>query len=255
VSSVRARGADRRLLPAGGRAPHRGFRRVDVQIREGSLAGGLTAHSASVSTNVLNRLIARSGRVRRSRPGHDRRGAGTAGPPSSPASARVRAARQPARDRQQRRAGVAWCDGWVRMRCPTAQKRSISTASVLEQKYRSGFAALRCCRTGGPGVRGRQAKSFGPSRGTVRAFYLPFWRTAGRRARRAGIQPESSGSRLTLGEPQPVIGDVELEPASLRGLEAGGGATATRSTCPTVLADVVEAGSAPRRRPSSTASW
>ena len=91
------------------------FRRVEVLIREGSLAGGLThPHSASVSTtNVLNRLInAIQAGFAQLGAGHGlAEGAGACGAGyavfsgTDPRSGD--AVRQPARDRQQRRPGDA----------------------------------------------------------------------------------------------------------------------------------------------------
>ena len=67
---------------------------------------------------------------------------------------------------------------------------------------------------------------FGPSRGTMQAFYFADFGEhppAGVLGGGDGLAgAASSGSRPTAGRAQPVIGDVELEPGEwVRGLEAG----------------------------------
>ncbi len=236
------------------------FRRVDVQIREGSLAGGLTApHSASVSTtNVLNRLInAIQAGFADLGPGHGlAEGAGACGPGFAVISGVDPRTGRPYVNQLVigNNGGPAspQCDGWVTYAMPDCAKTIyIDSIEVLEQKYPIRFAALRLLPdTGGAGrFRGGPASEivFGPSRGTMQAFYFADFGAHPP----AGVLGGAPGSLARVdriaadgsAEPQPVIGDVELEPGEyVRGLEAGGGGYGDPLDRPpeAVLADVVE---------------
>jgi N-methylhydantoinase B len=236
------------------------FRRVDVQIRPGSLAGGLTEpHSASVSTtNVLNRLInAIQAGFADIGPGHGlAEGAGACGPGFAVISG------------VDPRTGRAYvnqlvignnggpasphCDGWVTYAMPDCAKTIyIDSIEVLEQKYPIRFGALRLLPdSGGAGrFRGGPASEivFGPSRGTMQAFYFADF---GEHPP-AGVHGGAPGSLARVqriaadgtAQDEPVIGDVELEPGEwVRGLESGGGGYGDPLDRPAeaVLADVLE---------------
>jgi N-methylhydantoinase B len=217
------------------------FRRVEVLIREGSLAGGLThPHSASVSTtNVLNRLInAIQAGFAQLGIGHGlAEGAGACGPGFA-----VFSGTDP-------RSGVNYvnqlvignnggpgtpeCDGWVTYAMPDCAKTIyIDSIEVLEQKYPIRFQALRLITDSGGAGRFRGAPGgevvFGPARGTMAVFYFADF---GHHAP-AGVLGGADGSLATVEKVDvegahtrhPTIGDVELSPGEwVRGLESGGG--------------------------------
>jgi len=226
-----------------GDVPHNAgsFRRVEVLIREGSLAGGLThPHSASVSTtNLLNRLInAIQAGFAQLGPGHGlAEGAGACGagyavfsgadPPSGASYVNQLVIGNNGGP------GSAACDGWVTYAMPDCAKTVyIDSIEVLEQKYPIRFRSLRLLAdSGGAGTfRGAPGSEivFGPARGTMQVFYFADF---GHNAP-AGVLGGRDGSLAAVATldrdgvqtPQPTIGDVELEPGEwVRGLESGGG--------------------------------
>ncbi len=132
------------------------FRRIEVKIREGSIAGGLVEpYSASVSTtNVLNRLInaAQSSFCELGEGQGLAEGAGALGVGFAVFSGELRgrrSLRQPDGDRQQRRPGLALtATAGSPTRCPTARRRSTSTASRCSSATtRSGSAPCACSPT------------------------------------------------------------------------------------------------------------
>jgi N-methylhydantoinase B len=217
------------------------FRRVEVLIREGSLAGGLThPHSASVSTtNVLNRLInaIQSGFAHLG-PGHGlAEGAGACGAGFAVFSGTDPRTGDPYVNQlvigNNGGPGTPVCDGWVTYAMPDCAKTIyIDSIEVLEQKYPIRFRALRLVPDSGGAGRFRGAPGseivFGPAHGTMQAFYFADF---GHNPP-AGVLGGRAGSLATVAKidrdgnetPQPTIGDVELAPGEwLRGLESGGG--------------------------------
>jgi N-methylhydantoinase B len=217
------------------------FRRVDVLIREGSLAGGLThPHSASVSTtNVLNRLInAIQAGFAQLGPGHGlAEGAGACGAGYAVFSGTDPRTGAPYVNQlvigNNGGPGTPVCDGWITYAMPDCAKTIyIDSIEVLEQKYPIRFRAMRLLPdSGGAGeFRGAPGSElvFGPSRGIMQAFYFADFGhfppggvlggAAGSLAEIAKIEADGSET------PKPVIGDVELVPGEwVRGRESGGG--------------------------------
>jgi N-methylhydantoinase B len=217
------------------------FRCVDILIREGSLAGGLThPHSASVSTtNVLNRLInAIQAGFAQLGSGHGlAEGAGACGAGFAVFSGVDPEDGEPYVNQlvigNNGGPGTPECDGWITYAMPDCAKTIyIDSIEVLEQKYPIRFKTLRLLTdSGGAGeFRGAPGSEieFGPARGTMQAFYFadfghfpPAGVLGGGDGSLAAVSRSSAdGSE----EPVPVIGDVLLEPGeSVRGLESGGG--------------------------------
>jgi N-methylhydantoinase B len=228
-------------LPAD--VPHNAgsFRRVDVLIREGSLAGGLThPHSASVATtNVLNRLInAIQAGFAQLGSGHGlAEGAGACGAGYAVFSGVDPATGEPYVNQlvigNNGGPGTPECDGWITYAMPDCAKTIyIDSIEVLEQKYPIRFRALRLLAdSGGAGeFRGAPGSEivFGPARGTMQAFYFADFG----QFPPAGVLGGSDGSLAAIAKieadgtevAKPVIGDVELQPGEwVRGLESGGG--------------------------------
>ncbi len=228
-------------LPAD--VPHNAgsFRRVEVLIRPGSLAGGLThPHSASVATtNVLNRLInAIQSGLAQLGPGHGlAEGAGACGPGFAVVSGNDPRTGDAYVNQlvigNNGGPGTPGCDGWVTYAMPDCAKTIyIDSIEVLEQKYPIRFRALRLVADSGGAGRFRGAPGgevvFGPARGTMQAFYFADFGEIPP----AGVLGGADGSRAAVAkidrdglETQlPTIGDVELVPGEwVRGLESGGG--------------------------------
>jgi N-methylhydantoinase B len=217
------------------------FRRVEVLIREGSLAGGLThPHSASVSTtNVLNRLInaIQSGFAHLG-PGYGlAEGAGACGAGFAVFSGTDPRTGDPYVNQlvigNNGGPGTPVCDGWVTYAMPDCAKTIyIDSIEVLEQKYPIRFRALRLVSDSGGAGRFRGAPGseivFGPAHGTMQAFYFADF---GHNPP-AGVLGGGDGSLAMVAKidrdgnetQQPTIGDVELAPGEwLRGFESGGG--------------------------------
>ncbi len=217
------------------------FRRIDVLIREGSAVGGLTfPHSASMATtNILNRLINPVGAAfaqlgdgegiaegggalgvgysvfsgtdpRSGEPYVNQLVSGNNGGPASPTA-----------------------DGWVTYAMPDCAKTIyIDSFELLEQKYPMRVKSYRLLAdTGGPGrTRGGPASEmvFGPTRGSMQAFYFadfavhpPEGVRGGGPGALAAVEKIAAGGERTVLEP---IGDVTLQPGEwIRGLESGGG--------------------------------
>jgi N-methylhydantoinase B len=217
------------------------FRRVEVLIRPGSLAGGLThPHSASVSTtNILNRLInAIQAGFAQLGFGHGlAEGAGACGPGYAVFSGTDPRSGDPYVNQvvigNNGGPGSPVCDGWITYAMPDCAKTVyIDSIEVLEQKYPIRFASLRLLAdSGGPGqFRGAPGSElvFGPARGSMQVFYFADFGENppggvlgggdGSTARAAKIELDGSETA------RPTIGDVELQPGEwVKGLESGGG--------------------------------
>ena len=217
------------------------FRRVDILIREGSLAGGLThPHSASVSTtNILNRLInAIQAGFAQLGAGHGlAEGAGACGPGYAVFSGVDPRTATPYVNQlvlgNNGGPGTPVCDGWITYAMPDCAKTIyIDSIEVLEQKYPIRFRALRLLPdTGGAGkFRGAPGSEiiFGPARGTMQAFYFadfgeypPSGVLGGADGSLAAAEKIGADGTVTR---VPTIGDLELGPGeSVRGRESGGG--------------------------------
>jgi N-methylhydantoinase B len=216
------------------------FRRIEVLLREGSIAGGLVEpYSASVSTtNVLNRIINAaqsafcdigdgqglaegagalgvgfavfSGTYEDGRPYVSEMVIGNNGGPASP-----------------------HCDGWITYAMPDCSKTIyIDSVEMLERNYPLRFRSLRLLAdSGGAGrLRGGPASEviYGPTATPLRAFYLadfalnpPLGVLGGLAglAASAGVIDRDGSERAK--EP---VGDSLLEAGQwIRGVEAGGG--------------------------------
>ncbi len=217
------------------------FRRVEILIREGSLAGGLThPHSASVSTtNVLNRLInaIQSGFAGLGA-GHGlAEGAGACGPGFAVFSGVDPQTGVPYVNQlvlgNNGGPGTPVCDGWITYAMPDCAKTIyIDSIEVLEQKYPIHFRSLRLLPDSGGAGRFRGAPGsevvFGPARGTMQVFYFadfghhpPVGVLGGADGSLAAVEKID---REGTAAPKPTIGDVELATGEwVRGLESGGG--------------------------------
>jgi N-methylhydantoinase B len=217
------------------------FRRVEIKIRPGSLAGGLTyPHSASVSTtNVLNRLInGIQAAFAQLGPGYGlAEGAGACGAGFAVFSGVDPRSGDPYVNElvigNNGGPGTPACDGWITYAMPDCAKTIyIDSIEVLEQKYPIRFKTLRLMTdSGGAGqFRGAPASElvFGPARGTMQVFYFADFGTEPP----AGVLGGAPGSLASIQKldrdggavARPVIGDVELSAGEwVRGLEAGGG--------------------------------
>jgi N-methylhydantoinase B len=217
------------------------FRRVEILIREGSLAGGLThPHSAAVSsTNVLNRLInaIQSGFARLGA-GHGlAEGAGACGPGFAVFSGVDPQTGVPYVNQlvlgNNGGPGTPVCDGWITYAMPDCAKTIyIDSIEVLEQKYPVHFRSLRLLPDSGGAGKFRGAPGsevvFGPARGTMQVFYFadfghhpPVGVLGGADGSLAAVEKID---RDGTAAPKPTIGDVELATGEwVRGLESGGG--------------------------------
>ena len=217
------------------------FRRVNVLIRPGSLAGGLVQpHSASVATtNILNRLInAIQAGFAQLGPGYGlAEGAGACGPGYAVFSGTDPRTGEPYVNQlvlgNNGGPGTPVCDGWITYAMPDCAKTIyIDSIEVLEQKYPIRFRALRLLEDSGGAGRFRGAPGseivFGPARGTMQAFYFadfgrypPAGVLGGADGSLAKVERIDADGNVTS---EPTIGDVELRPGDLvRGLESGGG--------------------------------
>jgi N-methylhydantoinase B len=216
------------------------FRRIEVKLREGSIAGGLVEpYSASVSTtNVLNRIINAaqsafcamgdgqglaegagalgvgfavfSGAHTDGEPYVSEMVIGNNGGPASP-----------------------HCDGWITYAMPDCSKTIyIDSVEMLERNYPLRFRSLRLLPdSGGAGrMRGGPASEvvYGPTATPLRAFYLadfaknpPQGVLGGRPGLAAAASVIDAAGEERVTEP---VGDSLLAPGEwIRGLEAGGG--------------------------------
>jgi N-methylhydantoinase B len=216
------------------------FRRIEVLIREGSIAGGLVEpYSASVSTtNVLNRIINAaqsafcqmgdgqglaegagalgvgyavfSGAHENGEPYVSEMVIGNNGGPASP-----------------------HCDGWITYAMPDCSKTIyIDSVEMLERNYPLRFRSLRLLAdSGGAGrLRGGPASEviYGPRATPMRVFYMADYARHPANGVRGGLPGTAASAHEVAadGSEQQVeaIGDSLLQPGEwIRGVEAGGG--------------------------------
>jgi N-methylhydantoinase B len=223
------------------------FRRVEVLLREGSIAGGLVEpYSASVSTtNVLNRIInaAQSAFCQLGDGQGLAEGAGALGVgfsvfsgthpggwgsnPGEPYVSSMVIGNNGG-------PGSPYCDGWITYAMPDCPKTIyIDSVEMLERTYPLHFRSLRLLAdSGGAGrLRGGPASEvvYGPRSDTpLRVFYLADFAHNPPQGVRGGA-PGAHASAAVIDrdgserEVEPV-GDSLLEPGQwIRGVEAGGG--------------------------------
>lgn len=236
------------------------FRRVEVLIRKGSVAGGLVEpHSASVSTtNVLNRIINAAQRAFcQLGDGYGlAEGGGALGVGFAVFSGTYPESGEPYVSEfvLGNNGGPAspHCDGWVTYAMPDCAKTIyIDSIEMLERTYPLQIRSLRMLAdSGGAGrLRGGPAAEvvYGPRASPMRVFYMADFAIGapegvlggGEGAAAAAIVIDADGSERAV-EP---VGDSLLQPGQwLRGLEAGGGGYGDPldRDAEAVLCDVIE---------------
>jgi N-methylhydantoinase B len=218
------------------------FRRVEVLLREGSIAGGLVEpFSASVSTtNVLNRIInaAQSAFCQLGDGEGLAEGAGALGVGFAVFSGTYPHSGEPYVSSlvSGNNGGPAspHCDGWITYAMPDCSKTIyIDSVEMLERTYPLRFRSLRLLAdSGGAGrLRGGPASEivYGPrSQAPLRVFYLADFACNPPQGVRGGLPGGAAaasvidldGSERTV-EP---VGDSLLQQGQwIRGVEAGGG--------------------------------
>jgi len=217
------------------------FRRVDVLLREGSIAGGLVEpYSASVSTtNVLNRIInaAQSAFCQLGDGEGLAEGAGALGVGFSVFSGTYPGSGEPYVSSMVigNNGGPAspYCDGWVTYAMPDCPKTIyIDSVEMLERTYPLQFRSLRLLPdSGGAGrLRGGPGGEvvYGPRQTPLRVFYLADFARNPPQGVRGGLPgtPASAHVVEADGSEREVdpVGDSLLAPGQwIRGVEAGGG--------------------------------
>jgi N-methylhydantoinase B len=222
------------------------FRRVEVLLREGSIAGGLVEpYSASVSTtNVLNRIInaAQSAFCQLGEGEGLAEGAGAMG-----VGYAVFSGTYPPRSGEGggepyvsefvigNNGGPAspHCDGWITYAMPDCSKTIyIDSVEMLERTYPLHFRSLRLLAdSGGAGrLRGGPASEviYGPRATPMRVFYMADFARNPASGVRGGLPGTAASAHVIAadGTEQQVeaIGDSLLTPGEwIRGVEAGGG--------------------------------
>lgn len=217
------------------------FRRVEVLLREGSIAGGLVEpYSASVSTtNVLNRIInaAQSAFCQLGEGQGLAEGAGAMGVGFAVFSGTYPGSGEPYVSEFVigNNGGPAspHCDGWITYAMPDCSKTIyIDSVEMLERTYPLRFRSLRLLAdSGGAGrLRGGPASEviYGPRATPMRVFYMADYARHPAGGVRGGL-PGTAASAHELaadGSERQVeaIGDSLLQPGEwIRGVEAGGG--------------------------------
>jgi len=217
------------------------FRRVEVLLREGSIAGGLVEpYSASVSTtNVLNRIInaAQSAFCQLGEGEGLAEGAGAMGVGFAVFSGTYPGSGEPYVSEFVigNNGGPAspHCDGWITYAMPDCSKTIyIDSVEMLERTYPLQFRSLRLLAdSGGAGrLRGGPASEviYGPRATPLRVFYMADYARHPANGVRGGL-PGTAASAHEIaadGSEQQVeaIGDSLLQPGEwIRGVEAGGG--------------------------------
>ena len=222
------------------------FRRVEVMLREGSIAGGLVEpYSASVSTtNVLNRIInaAQSAFCQLGEGEGLAEGAGAMGVGYAVFSGTYPTSSGGAGGEPYvsefvigNNGGPAspHCDGWITYAMPDCSKTIyIDSVEMLERTYPLRFRSLRLLAdSGGAGrLRGGPASEviYGPRSTPLRVFYMADYARHPAKGVRGGL-PGTAASAHEIaadGSERQVeaIGDSLLQPGEwIRGVEAGGG--------------------------------
>jgi N-methylhydantoinase B len=217
------------------------FRRVEVLLREGSIAGGLVEpYSASVSTtNVLNRIInaAQSAFCQLGEGQGLAEGAGAMGVGFAVFSGTYPGSGEPYVSEFVigNNGGPAspHCDGWITYAMPDCSKTIyIDSVEMLERTYPLQFRSLRLLAdSGGAGrLRGGPASEviYGPRSTPLRVFYMADYARHPAKGVRGGL-PGTAASAHEIaadGSEKQVeaIGDSLLQPGEwIRGVEAGGG--------------------------------
>ncbi|MCW3031281.1 MAG: hypothetical protein JWM66_1414 [Solirubrobacterales bacterium] len=217
------------------------FRRVEVLLREGSIAGGLVEpYSASVSTtNVLNRIInaAQSAFCQLGEGQGLAEGAGAMGVGYAVFSGTYPGSGEPYVSEFVigNNGGPAspHCDGWITYAMPDCSKTIyIDSVEMLERTYPLQFRSLRLLAdSGGAGrLRGGPASEvvYGPRATPLRVFYMADYAHNPANGVRGGLPGASASAHVIAadGSEQQVqaIGDSLLAPGEwIRGVEAGGG--------------------------------
>jgi len=242
------------------------FRRVEVLLREGSIAGGLVEpYSASVSTtNVLNRIInaAQSAFCQLGEGEGLAEGAGAMGVGFAVFSGTYPGSGEPYVSEFVigNNGGPAspHCDGWITYAMPDCSKTIyIDSVEMLERTYPLQFRSLRLLAdSGGAGrLRGGPASEviYGPRSTPMRVFYMADYARHPAKGVRGGL-PGTAASAHEIaadGSEQQVeaIGDSTLQPGEwIRGVEAGGGGYGDplQREPEAVLSDVLERWVSPR---------
>ncbi|HUA74005.1 MAG TPA: hydantoinase B/oxoprolinase family protein [Solirubrobacteraceae bacterium] len=241
------------------------FRRVEVLLREGSIAGGLVEpYSASVSTtNVLNRIInaAQSAFCQLGEGQGLAEGAGAMG-----VGYAVFSGTYPAGDDGAggdpyvsefvigNNGGPAspHCDGWITYAMPDCSKTIyIDSVEMLERTYPLRFRSLRLLAdSGGAGrLRGGPASEviYGPRATPMRVFYMADYARHPAKGVRGGLPGTAASAHEVAADGSErqveAIGDSTLRPGEwIRGVEAGGGGYGDplERDPRAVLADVLE---------------
>jgi N-methylhydantoinase B len=216
------------------------FRRIEVLLREGSIAGGLVEpYSASVSTtNVLNRIInaAQSSFCDMGDGQGLAEGAGALGVGFAVFSGTHEDGRPYVSEMvigNNGGPGSPHCDGWITYAMPDCSKTIyIDSVEMLERNYPLRFKSLRLLAdSGGAGrFRGGPASEviYGPTATPLRAFYLadfalhpPLGVLGGLHGQAASASVIDRDGSEQAKEP---VGDSLLEAGQwIRGVEAGGG--------------------------------
>jgi N-methylhydantoinase B len=217
------------------------FRRVEVLLREGSIAGGLVEpYSASVSTtNVLNRIInaAQSAFCQLGEGQGLAEGAGAMGVGFAVFSGTYPGSGEPYVSEFVigNNGGPAspHCDGWITYAMPDCSKTIyIDSVEMLERTYPLQFRSLRLLAdSGGAGrLRGGPASEviYGPRATPMRVFYMADYARHPAGGVRGGLPGTAASAHEVAadGSEQQVeaIGDSLLQPGEwIRGVEAAGG--------------------------------
>ncbi len=216
------------------------FRRIEVLLREGSIAGGLVEpYSASVSTtNVLNRIInaAQSAFTDMGEGQGLAEGAGALGVGFAVFSGTYEDGRPYVSEMVIGNNGgpaSPHCDGWITYAMPDCSKTIyIDSVEMLERNYPLRFRSLRLLPdSGGAGrLRGGPASEviYGPTATPLRAFYLADFALNPPLGVLGGL-PGLAASASVIDrdgseQPKEPVGDSLLEAGQwIRGVEAGGG--------------------------------
>jgi N-methylhydantoinase B len=217
------------------------FRRVEVLLREGSIAGGLVEpYSASVSTtNVLNRIInaAQSAFCQLGEGQGLAEGAGAMGVGFAVFSGTYPGSGEPYVSEFVigNNGGPAspHCDGWITYAMPDCSKTIyIDSVEMLERTYPLQFRSLRLLAdSGGAGrMRGGPASEviYGPRSTPMRVFYMADYARHPANGVRGGLPGTAASAHEVAADGSErqveAIGDSLLQPGEwIRGVEAGGG--------------------------------